>query len=324
MTDVVVVGAGVVGLTSALRLRRSGARVTVVMADDPARTVSAVAAAVWYPVRTDGGPRVLEWARRTYAELADQAADGVPGVEMRPTRMLLRGDGHQPPWWASAVPDFAHVPCDGGPAEFTGQWRFTAPIVTMTTYLDWLVRQVTAAGGRIERRRIDRLADVAPAAPVIVNATGLAARELADDPAVHPVRGQLVVVSNPGLGVSVRDEGNPRGLTYIHPRGQEVVLGGTYEPDVVDTAVDVATSVAIRRRCEALVPRLAEATVLRHLTGLRPARDGGARVAVDPDPPAGRLLVHNYGHGGAGVTLAWGCADEVVRLCRDAVPYMRS
>ncbi|GAA0721562.1 FAD-dependent oxidoreductase [Dactylosporangium roseum] len=305
MTDVIVLGAGVVGLTSAVRLLEAGARVTVTTADEPSATVSALAAAVWYPTHTEGGPRVLERARRTYDELSVQASGGVPGVVPRPTRMLLRGPAATP-WWAAAVPDFTAVP---------GEWRFTVPSVEMEVYLRWLADRVTALGGTIVTRRIARLADLAGEAPVLVNATGLGARTLADDPAVHPARGQIVVVANPGLVTSVRDEDHPEGMTYIHPRSGDVVLGGTFQPDYWDTTPDPATGAAILRRCVGLVPELAGAAVLRHAAGLRPARHGGARIEVDPVPlPGGTRVVHNYGHGGAGITLAWGYADEVADL----------
>src|SRR5690349_6831644 len=87
MTDVIVVGGGVIGLTAALRLQERGADVTVWAADEPAGTVSSVAAAVWYPTRTDEDPRVLRWAAATYAEFRRQIDDGVPGTLLRRTRM---------------------------------------------------------------------------------------------------------------------------------------------------------------------------------------------------------------------------------------------
>ncbi|WP_307804354.1 FAD-dependent oxidoreductase [Micromonospora echinofusca] len=313
----VVVGAGVVGLTSAVRLQQAGARVAVVTADGPERTVSRVAAAVWYPTHTTGDPRVLRWAERTYAELARQAGAGVPGVVLRPTRAVLRTPPDGTPWWASAVPDFTQEDVAGhdGCGPYAAVQRYTVPAVEMSYYLPWLVARLTAAGGVLERRRLDRLAEVAELAPVVVNATGLAAGRLADDPAVYPVRGQIVLVDNPGLVVSVRDEENPAGLAYVHPRSADVVLGGTFEEGATGLTADPATGAAILRRCTALVPELAGAREIGQLVGLRPARHGGARVEVDPvGLPGGTRLVHNYGHGGAGVTLGWGCADEVVTL----------
>ncbi|MEU1886255.1 FAD-dependent oxidoreductase [Micromonospora rifamycinica] len=311
---VLVVGGGIIGLTAAVRLRERGARVTLLTADPPDDTVSAVAAAVWYPSHTEADPRVLRWATGTHAELSWQAATGVPGVVARPTRMLLRRPWGGPPWWAAATGDLVAEP---GSGPYTTELRFTAPTVEMSPYLGWLRDRFTAAGGVVRTGRLDRLADGFALAPTVVNATGLAAGRLADDPAVHPVRGHLVLVANPGLSTSVRDEENPAGVTYVHPRRHDVVLGGTVEPDEWDTGPDPATSAAIRDRCVALVPELADAPVLGVRVGLRPARHGGPRVAVQAGSTPGRRLVHAYGHGGAGVTLAWGCADEVARLALD-------
>lgn len=313
MVDVAVVGAGVVGLTAAVRLQQAGARVTVLAAEPSEATVSAVAAAVWYPTRTAADPRVLRWARAAYEEFARQAAAGVPGVVMRPTRMLLRGAPAAAPWWGAIPADFTALDGFGVPAPFTGGWEFTAPSAAMVGYLDWLVASVRAAGGVLVRRRLSRLDEAFDVAPVVVNATGLGARELCGDDAVHPARGQVVLVDNPGMVTSVRDEGNPDGVTYIHPRETDVVLGGTFEAHRWDTGPDPAIGAAIVRRCVRLVPELAGARVLGQRVGLRPVREGGPRVAVAPAPGGGRL-VHAYGHGGAGMTLSWGCADEVTAL----------
>jgi D-amino-acid oxidase len=145
-------------------------------------------------------------------------------------------------------------------------------------------------------------------APLLVNATGLAAGELAGDPAVHPARGQVVLVANPGLDTSIRTRSY-----YIHPRRNDVVLGGTYQIDDWDRRPDPATSDDILARCRELEPLLADAAVLGERVGLRPARHGGPRVERVTN------VIHNYGHGGAGMTLAWGCADEVVRLWQQGV-----
>jgi D-amino-acid oxidase len=306
MADVVVVGGGIIGLTCAARLLEAGARVRVLTADPPAATTSAVAAAVWYPSHTDADPRVLEWARRSYAVLSDHARQGVPGAALLPTRMRVRRAGAGVPWWASAVGDFVVV---------GDEWRFTVPRAEMVPYLTWLTDRLVEAGASVVARRVDSLAAAAGDAGVVVNATGLAARTLAADPAVHPARGQVVVVANPGIDTSFRDEDHPDGIVYVHPRDRDVVLGGTYEPGERDVTPRPEVAEAILRRCRAEVPELAGAPVLRHLAGLRPVRDGGPRVALDPATlPGGARLVHAYGHGGAGMTLSWGTADEVVSL----------
>jgi D-amino-acid oxidase len=294
MTDVTVLGGGIIGLTAAVRLQQSGARVTVVSAADALETVSAVAAAVWYPTHTDPQPRLRRWAERTYAEFLRQAEAGVPGVLLRRTRMLVRADL---PWWA---------PPDATMSAH--ELVFTAPLTEMDVYLPWLRDRIIAAGGRFVRRHVEHPSVLLAQSPVVVNATGLNA----GDPDLYPVRGQIVVVTNPGLDESVRDEDNVAGLTYIHPRRHDVVLGGTFEPGRQDLEPDPQDRAAIIARCTALVPQLQGTQVLGDRVGLRPARHGGPRVE-STDVPAGRI-VHAYGHGGAGMTMSWGCADEVTRL----------
>ncbi|WP_433216178.1 FAD-dependent oxidoreductase [Dactylosporangium sp. CS-047395] len=317
MDDVIVLGAGVVGLACAVRLLEAGARVRVVSAEEPGSSVSRLAAAVWYPTHTDADARVLTWAHRTYDEMMSQAGNGVPGVAPRPTRMVVRRGVTETPWWAAAVPDFSARPGGPGSAPDAGEWRFTVPSAEMETYLPWLAERARALGGRFALGRVEHLADLDGQAGTVVNATGLAARILADDATVFPARGQIVIVANPGLDTSVRDEEHPDGMTYVHPRSRDVVLGGTFQPGDWNELPDPATTAAILRRCADLVPELAGARPLREAAGLRAAREGGPRLEADPEPlPRGTRVVHCYGHGGAGVTLSWGCADEVTRLVR--------
>jgi D-amino-acid oxidase len=286
MADVVVVGGGIIGLTAALRLAEAGAAVEVWSDRAPAETVSAVAAAVWYPSHTEALERTAGWAEVTYDELTRQAVAGVPGVRLVPTVNIDRRE----PWWARSA-GFVSV-------------AFTAPAVQMDVYLAWLVGRLRESGVALLNRQIRNL-DQVPEGRLVVNATGLAARHLAPDEAVHPVRGQVVITGNPGLTTSIRDEETS---TYIHPRPHDVVLGGTFEPDNTDLTPNEAIKQEIMARCVRLVPELAGAAVLGEKVGLRPARHGGPRLER-----RGRII-HTYGHGGAGVTLCWGCAEEVVRL----------
>jgi D-amino-acid oxidase len=297
MSDrVVVVGAGVVGLSCALRLLEAGHRVDVLARDLPLETTSSVAAALWYPYLALPQDKVTAWGGAAYDELARLAEQGVDGVTMRRGTELLT-EVTPDPWWVDAVPALERVPSR---SPYADSWSFVAPVVDMPRYLAWLSRRVTEAGGTLTRIALPCL----PEAPLVVNCSGLGSRALAGDPTTTPVRGQVVLVEQWGLEEWWLAESGP---TYVIPRTHDVVVGGTDDVGEWDRSPSPEVAADILRRASALVPEVATARVLRHKVGLRPAR---------PEVRLERVgdVIHCYGHGGAGVTLSWGCADEVARL----------
>ena len=298
MARVTVVGAGVVGLTCAVRLLEEGHRVDVLARDLPLETTSAVAAAIWYPYRAFPFDRVLAWSSRTYEVFAELASVPEAGVAMRPGVELF-GSPQEEPWWRPAVPRLEHVPAPEGYAD---AWTFVAPVVEMGVYLEWLAGRVFSLGGTMTRLNLSSL----PVGPdVVVNCTGIGSRLLASDLTIEPVRGQVVYVSQVGLEDWLLDSSSA--LTYVVPRSADIVLGGTDEEGDWSRTPSPETASAILERARALVPELSGARVLKHRVGLRPARPSVRVERVG-------AVIHCYGHGGAGVTLSWGTADEVVSL----------
>ena len=296
-----VVGAGVVGLTCALRLLETGHRVDVLARDLPLETTSSVAAALWYPYLASPQDRVTAWAAAAYAEFAGQSAGGVDGVVMRSGTELLSLRLPDPSW-IDAVPALERVE---PPPPYVDGWSFVTPVIDMPRYLAWLSERILDAGGSITRMALARLPD----APLVVNCSGLGSRALAGDTTTRPVRGQVVVVEQFGLDEWwLAGEGSAGEVpTYVIPRTDEVILGGTDDDGDWSRSPSPEVAEDILRRATALVPDVAKARIIRHKVGLRPAR---------PDVRLERVgdVIHCYGHGGAGVTLAWGCADEVARL----------
>jgi D-amino-acid oxidase len=217
------------------------------------------------------------------------------------------------PWWMDAVPSVRRCAEDELPPGYRDGHAFVAPVVEMPVYLRYLLDRFARAGGEIERRAIPALENAGDAR-VVVNCAGLGARELVGDSSMEPIRGQIVRVRNPGLERFMLDEENPEGVTYIVPRSDDCILGGTAEEGAWDTEPDPETAAGILRRSTALEPRLAEAEVLEHKVGLRPGRP---EIRLEREDAAhGPPRIHNYGHGGSGVTLSWGCAEETLRLVR--------
>jgi len=156
---------------------------------------------------------------------------------------------------------------------------------------------------------VGSLAELAGAAPVVVNCSGVAAHDLVPDPAVVPVRGQVVLVANPGIEEFFinRDE-EPPWIVYMFPHGDTVLLGGTNEEGGWDQDPKTEIAERIVARCAEIDPRLRGAAILGHRVGLRPVRP---EVRLESEPFDGGVLWHNYGHGGAGISLSWGCAAEI-------------
>lgn len=308
---VTVVGAGIVGLTCALRLAEAGHAVDILAAHPPERTTSAVAAALWYPYRALPTDEVTRWAATTYRVLAALSRDASTGVRMRTGRELFRTP--QPdPWWRDAVPALGRISAGDLPTGYADGLVLTVPVVDMSAHLPWLVERLRAEGVRLRAGELVSLDAAAPDADVVVNCTGLGAQRLLGDEGLVAVRGQIVVVEQVGVTEWRLDQSDPATLSYVVPRERTVVLGGTAEEGGTSTEPDSRTATEIRARCVALVPALASARVLSHRVGLRPAR-AGIRLEL-ARLPSGQPVVHDYGHGGAGVTLSYGCAEDVVRL----------
>ncbi len=307
MSRVIVVGAGVVGLTCAVRLLEAGHRVDVVARELPQETTSAVAAAIWYPYLAFPQNRVDAWALTSLAVFESLADDPSTGVLRRHGVELLR-EAARPPSWSDAIPGFGVA--TSVPEPYAGGWSLRVPIVEMPLYLAWLAARVDELGGTITRMALPRLPR--PEGVTVVNCSGLGALGLAQDRLLGPVRGQVVVVEQVGLREWWIDDAT---LTYAIPRSDTIVLGGTEGQGDWSRMPDPTTAQAIVGRCAAMIPefgrRLEQARVVAHRVGLRPGRP---TVRLEKEETGPARIVHCYGHGGSGVTLSWGCAQEVAEL----------
>ena len=281
-----VIGAGVIGLTCAHALREAGYRVTVIAADQP--RVSDAAGGLWLPYAAGDSDEVMGWALQTLSWLE---ARGFP-----PREYLHLQAGE--PWWLDALPAdrVRHARAQELPAGYDHGWVLRVPLVEVPGHLKALEPKRTV------RRTVTSLDEVTG---LVVNCSGLAARELAGDPTVSAARGQVVHLTRlPGVPC-ICDEDQ---MIYVLPRSDRTIVGGSYQPGNENEAVDPAETESLLARARALVPQLSRAKVLEARAGLRPVRKAGPRVERVDD------VIHCYGHGGAGLTLSWGCARRVVEL----------
>ena len=301
MARVTVVGAGVVGLTCAVRLLEDGHRVDVLARDLPLETTSAVAAAVWYPYLAFPRERVLglvdgvvRRVRRPGGGRGHRGDDARRHRGLPHSRRRTRGG-------ARAVSSLDKV---APPPGYADAWTFLAPVVEMPVYLAWLAARVRGAGRHDHPPQ--PLGPARSGPDVVVNASALGSRLLAEDPTVTPVRGQVVLVEQVGAGAvvaAVHGSGDVRHPALARHRRGRHRGARRLEPDAVTRDRGGHPRPGRAGWC----PSSPSAAVLRHRVGLRPARPS-VRVERVGD------VVHCYGHGGAGVTLSWGTADEVATL----------
>lgn len=308
---VVILGCGVSGLSCGVRLLEAGHTVEIWARELPPHTTSDIAAAVWYPYRAFPQERVSAWAGRTFEVLCELAREPDTGVRcVLGTELLLRPAPD--PWWKPCVPGFRRAT----PAEllpgFVDGYAFEAPIIDMSRYLPYLLARFRRLGGSVLQREVRSLDEAWAVAPLVINCTGLGSRELLGDTSLFPIRGEVLRVAPLPLERFLFDEQDEaRGITYLIPRFQDCILGGTAVEGSWSLEPDPAQAEAILARAARLLPAGTRIHVLRHLVGLRPGRPS---VRLELEQVGGRHVLHNYGHGGAGVTLSWGCAEEVVSL----------
>lgn len=315
--QIVVVGAGVSGLTSAICLAEAGRPVRVWAAATLKETTSAVAGAIWLPPRpAERAAETRGWVEHSLRVFTELAQDPDSGVQLAPVLAVgeLSASQAMSPSAAALIPDLRPADPADVPEGFDAGFRATVPMIDMPHYLDYLTRRLASAGCEIEERPVQSLDEAADAAAIVVNCAGLAAGSLTADGTVRPLFGQHVVLTNPGLRqpfVQIND--GPEWTCYF-PHPQRVVCGGISIADRWDTTADPDLTERILQRCRAVEPRLNDAEVIEVITGLRPDRPS---VRVESEPLGRARCIHNYGHGGNGVTLSWGCARDVVNLAND-------
>jgi len=324
---VAIVGAGVSGLTCGVVFAERGHRTTIFAKEIGQQTTSAVAGALWFPYDVEPVDKAIPWALETYQTLIDLARNAESGVSMIELRQLSRIGEIQIPDWAvplgarvvpsevenGAAGEAATWTGSGGikSGEFTTGFAITVPLVDTTIYLDHLANRFLKADGQItENVRLENLEDVDPKFDLVMNCAGIGARELVHDADLEPHRGQVAIVPRiKDLRYAVVCDDAP--LMYAIPRLNDCVFGGTNELSD-DLAADSATTERIVVECSRVL-NIEKPNILAERVGLRPFRKSGVRVERN-HLRDGRTVVHNYGHGGSGFTLSWGCAEEVFDL----------
>jgi len=305
-----IIGAGISGLTTAIVLGELGYE-PVIFADRlPLNTTSAVAGAIWFPYDVTPEDLVNAWAFFTFGRLLDFAKFRASGVSLTDFEILSQSDTIEIPRWTEAI-GYRRMERRELRFPFLSGYSITVPKMETPRYLPYLVNRIKRLGGSINK--IDRLARIEDLKKdkfsVVINCSGFGAKELVPDHDVTAHNGQILVVpkSNRRNAMVCADP-----LTYVIPRASDCVLGGmnAKEEDQEELPADSVNQIIERCKAAGFDESCA---VLSDPVGERPYRKSGVRVQAGWTRDK-RLVIHNYGHGGCGLSLSWGCAQKVREL----------
>ncbi|KAF2787871.1 FAD dependent oxidoreductase [Melanomma pulvis-pyrius CBS 109.77] len=344
----VVLGAGVIGLTTALALRAaySSSSITIVAKHFPGdRSIeyaSPWAGANWASFAHDNGP--LEHYDRVtfhkFSELVERHPEagigrmgmwGVFDAPLEETGLLTAETGRI--WYDELVGGLRTLEEEELPEEavFGVEFGSTFRIDTQK-YLGWLGTQTLTQNIQHIRRSYPSLTALLadfPSTTLLINATGLGSFSLTDvaDTTMYPTRGQTVLIAEPKTPISRMYFRSSQRLcseaTYIFPRpyGGGVILGGSRQDGDWNGEVDMELAKDIMERCCKLAPELGrpkDLQIISHGVGLRPSRKGMIRIELEKWSN-GVPVVHNYGHAGAGYQSSWGTAERALELVKKAL-----
>ncbi|XP_034833536.1 D-amino acid oxidase [Maniola hyperantus] len=321
MTKVAVLGAGINGLTCAVKIKEKYPNVNVVIISEEftPNTTGDGSGGFWYPYLCGSTPQELlcKWGGETYKYLLGLWREGGYDVTLLPMYELYREPTElHVNNWASQVYGYNILDkrqLDYLSGLYTVQYvagrTFTTFMMYPPTILSHLYQRFKTANGQTVRHKIASLRDhILDDFDVVINCLGLGAREVVPDDKVVPIRGQIsrVLASWVTNAVIDKDSGN-----YILPNAHNCVLGGTHQTNDFNRGIVDEDTDFVLNSCKELMPGLKNATLICHWAGLRPGRDS---VRLEPEQRDGKLYIHNYGHGGSGLTLFWGCATDVLEI----------
>jgi D-amino-acid oxidase len=305
---IAIIGAGISGLSCAYLLNEKDYSITVFAKAFSPDITSNRAAAFWFPYHIRNDKRGIDWCRKSYAFYERLSVDPSTGISMKQLIKVLRqGVIEEEPVWIEFIPEGAckMVPEKELQPGIMRAYDVLVPLIETQIFLPYLKRFLEDRNVVFEKKMVNDFEELS-SFDIIINCTGLGARVLCKDETVIPVRGQVALIETKTEMPVYLDNETP---LYLVPRKDAMIVGGTHEKNVFEEATEAGTIDRILNNAYKVFPELKQQKIIGNWAGLRPYRD---EVRVERE--AGTNIIHNYGHGGSGFTLAFGCAEEVMLL----------
>ena len=309
--EILILGAGVSGLSTGIVLLQKGYKVIIWAKDLPPNTTSNKAAAFWYPFLCNPKDKAAIWAKTTLDYIQDNIIKDVESGCIKRMVSEVFAENVEDAWWGAGIDSYRKLYAEELPQGYIDGYHVEGILMDTSMYMDYLLNKFKQLQGMIIQKTVEDIADPLQKYSIIVNCTGLGSRKLFNDEKLFPVRGQMVKIKQNGFDHVIADDEGPNSLAVIIPRLHDIVLGGTIQKDNWSLEVDPKDTQDILRKCALLDPLFKHVEIIEEYVGLRPARDA---IRLEIEDYSGKYIIHNYGHGGAGFTLSWGCAKDVLRL----------
>ncbi len=320
---IAVIGAGVIGLHSALSLIEEGYEVTIFTDQNPSMTTSMAAGAIWLPLGCEPRDKTMRWAKDGlstfgYDDKGEIRDFPEAGIKWRNFSEFFDEVCSKPDWMELLPPGIK--PICAFPKSFGSIHSVKMPLIDTQKYLPYLLESFLKAGGQIINLHIHKFDQPELLEfPIIINSTGIGAKELASDEAVYPVKGQTVVISQPvdKIAESILYVDKDNSVTLIIPHDDCIVVGVTLVEHDHSPEYDIYAEEKMLARARCFFPKLEESNVISRRVGFRPARMGGIRL--EAVMLKSKVIIHSYGHLGGGITLAPGIAKEVKCIVKEVL-----
>jgi D-amino-acid oxidase len=307
--NIAIIGAGISGMSTAFLLTQKNHRITVYAKAFSPNITSNRAAAFWFPYHIRNDRRGIGWCQISYEAYKKLSCKKETGISMyKLIKVIRKGVEEEEPVWIEFMPENSYriMREDELPTGIAKAYDVQVPLMETQIFLPYLQQQLSESGVKFIQKEIKDFSELTNNFDLVINCSALGARELCKDESIIPVRGQVALLSPRNNLPIYLDNEKP---LYVVPRKDAIIVGGTYEERIAAETTEPATIERILKNAYEVFPELKQQEIIGSWAGLRPYR---AEVRLEQEK--GRNIIHNYGHGGSGFTLSFGCAEEVVSI----------